>query len=122
MMLTRRKMIASIMTGVGATVLGVPLARGSDWREKFLALNFGVVSSENEADRIVVVSVIDLLSKSLRLRIIHMVWSSGRVSTPDLVLLRQAVREPSREQRTERGELGQRSRAQRRAPTVRSAP
>jgi phosphonate transport system substrate-binding protein len=52
-MLTRRKMILNLMTGMGLAVCGVPLiVRAEDWREKIATLNFGVVSSENEADRI----------------------------------------------------------------------
>jgi phosphonate transport system substrate-binding protein len=36
-----------------ATSLGLRIAEASDWRDKFSTLNFGVVSSENEADRVV---------------------------------------------------------------------
>jgi nucleotide-binding universal stress UspA family protein len=66
-------------------------------------------------------SVVDQVIRKAPLAVIT-VWSSGRVSTPDLTWLRQAVREPSSEQRTGRGELGQRSRTQRRPPRVRSTP
>lgn len=52
-MLTRRNMLIGTMTGLGVAALGIPLARGNEWRAKFSTLNFGVVSSENEADRIV---------------------------------------------------------------------
>lgn len=52
-MQTRREMILSPMTGIGAAILGVPsVAKANDWRNQFAALNFGVGSSENEADRI----------------------------------------------------------------------
>jgi phosphonate transport system substrate-binding protein len=52
-MQTRREMILSLMTGLGAVVLGVPSGvKANDWRDTFATLNFGVVSSENEADRI----------------------------------------------------------------------
>jgi phosphonate transport system substrate-binding protein len=51
-MLTRRNMLISTMTGLGVAALGIPFVRATDWRGKFSALNFGVVSSENEADRI----------------------------------------------------------------------
>ena len=51
-MLTRRNMLIASVMGLGATSLGLPLARANDWRDKFSTLNFGVVSSENEADRI----------------------------------------------------------------------
>ena len=51
-MLTRRNMLISTMTGLGVAVLRLPFVRASGWRGKFLRLNFGVVSSENEADRI----------------------------------------------------------------------
>jgi phosphonate transport system substrate-binding protein len=52
-MLTRRQMILSLTTGIGVAVLGVPVVvKADDWRDKFSTLNFGVVSSENEADRI----------------------------------------------------------------------
>ena len=52
-MLTRRKMILHLMTGMGATALGVPaIVKAENWRDKVATLNFGVVSSENEADRI----------------------------------------------------------------------
>jgi phosphonate transport system substrate-binding protein len=40
------------MTGLGVAALGIPCVRATDWRSKFSTLNFGVVSSENEADRI----------------------------------------------------------------------
>jgi phosphonate transport system substrate-binding protein len=51
-MLTRREMLITTMAGVGMTVLGVPFVGANEWRGKFSTLNFGVVSSENEADRI----------------------------------------------------------------------
>jgi phosphonate transport system substrate-binding protein len=51
-MLTRRNVLMSAMTGLGVAALGIPFARATDWRSKFSTLNFGVVSSENEADRI----------------------------------------------------------------------
>jgi phosphonate transport system substrate-binding protein len=51
-MLTRRNLLISTMTGLGVAALGIPFARATDWRSKFPTLNFGVVSSENEADRI----------------------------------------------------------------------
>jgi phosphonate transport system substrate-binding protein len=51
-MLTRRTLLRSMMTGLGTILVGVPLARANDWRITFPTLNFGVVSSENEADRI----------------------------------------------------------------------
>lgn len=40
------------MTGMGAALVGVPHVWANDWRATFPTLNFGVVSSENEADRI----------------------------------------------------------------------
>src|SRR5919106_2371329 len=52
-MRTRREMLISTMTGLGVAALGIPLVRANDWRSKLATLNFGVVSSENEADRIV---------------------------------------------------------------------
>jgi phosphonate transport system substrate-binding protein len=51
-MLTRRKALFGMLTGMGMAVIGMPLARADDWRKKFSTLNFGVVSSENEVDRI----------------------------------------------------------------------
>ena len=51
-MLTRRNMLIASVMGLGATSLGLPLARANDWRDKFSTLNFGVVSRENEADHI----------------------------------------------------------------------
>jgi phosphonate transport system substrate-binding protein len=51
-MLTRREMLISTVTGLGVTALGIPFAQANDWRSQFSTLNFGVVSSENEADRI----------------------------------------------------------------------
>jgi phosphonate transport system substrate-binding protein len=51
-MLTRRETLLGLITGMGVAVMGTPMARASDWRDKFQTLNFGVVSSENEADRI----------------------------------------------------------------------
>jgi phosphonate transport system substrate-binding protein len=51
-MLTRRDMLITTVMGLGATTLGLPVAKASDWRGTVSTLNFGVVSSENEADRI----------------------------------------------------------------------
>jgi phosphonate transport system substrate-binding protein len=51
-MLTRRTLLHSMMTGMGVTLVGVPVAWSNDWRATFPILNFGVGSSENEADRI----------------------------------------------------------------------
>jgi len=51
-MLTRRTLLRCLLTGMGATLVGVPPAWADDWRTTFRTLNFGVVSSENEADRI----------------------------------------------------------------------
>ena len=51
-MLTRRTLLGSMMTGIGTILAGVPLAWANDWRATFSTLNFGVGSSENEADRI----------------------------------------------------------------------
>jgi phosphonate transport system substrate-binding protein len=51
-MLTRRKALFGMLTGMGMALIGVPVVRADDWRKKFSTLNFGVVSSENEADRI----------------------------------------------------------------------
>jgi phosphonate transport system substrate-binding protein len=51
-MLTRRTLLGSMMTGIGTALVGVPLAWANDWRATFSTLNFGVGSSENEADRI----------------------------------------------------------------------
>ena len=52
LMLTRRNMLISTMAGLGVAVLRMPSVRANDWQGKFSTLNFGVVSSENEADRI----------------------------------------------------------------------
>ena len=52
MRLPRRTFLGSMMTGMGAALIGVPLAWASYWRATFSTLNFGVGSSENEADRI----------------------------------------------------------------------
>jgi phosphonate transport system substrate-binding protein len=51
-MLTRRTLLHSMMTGMGVTLVGVPVAWANDWRATFPTLNFGVESRENEADRI----------------------------------------------------------------------
>jgi phosphonate transport system substrate-binding protein len=51
-MLTRRTLLHSMMTGMGVTLVGVPVAWSNDWRATVPTLNFGVGSSENEADRI----------------------------------------------------------------------
>jgi phosphonate transport system substrate-binding protein len=45
-------MLITTVMGLGATTLGLPVAKASDWRGTVSTLNFGVVSSENEADRI----------------------------------------------------------------------
>jgi phosphonate transport system substrate-binding protein len=46
-------MLISTMAGLSMAALGIPCVRANDWRSKLSTLNFGVVSSENEADRIV---------------------------------------------------------------------
>jgi phosphonate transport system substrate-binding protein len=46
-------MLISTIAGLGVAALGIPFVRANDWRSKLSTLNFGVVSSENEADRIV---------------------------------------------------------------------
>ena len=51
-MQTRREMLISTITGLGVAALGIPWVRANEWRSQFSILNFGVVSSENEADRI----------------------------------------------------------------------
>jgi phosphonate transport system substrate-binding protein len=51
-MLTRRDMLITTIMGLGATSLGLPAEKSSDWRGTFSTLNFGVISNENEADRI----------------------------------------------------------------------
>jgi phosphonate transport system substrate-binding protein len=51
-MLTRRDMLITTVMGLGAASLGLPAAKASDWRGTFSTLNFGVISNENEADRI----------------------------------------------------------------------
>jgi phosphonate transport system substrate-binding protein len=51
-MLPRRDLLITTVMGLGATTLGLPVAQASDWRGTVSTLNFGVVSSENEADRI----------------------------------------------------------------------
>ena len=51
-MRTRREMLISTITGLGVAALGIPWLRANEWRSQFSTLNFGVVSSENEADRI----------------------------------------------------------------------
>lgn len=45
-------MLISTITGLGVAALGIPWVRANEWRSQFSILNFGVVSSENEADRI----------------------------------------------------------------------
>lgn len=52
-MQTRRELLIGTMAGLGVAGLGLPFVRASDWRSKRSTLNFGVVSSENEVDRIV---------------------------------------------------------------------
>ena len=49
---TRREMLISTITGLGVATLGIPRVHAQEWRSQFSTLNFGVVSSENEADRI----------------------------------------------------------------------
>src|SRR5262249_24098586 len=51
-MLTRRTLLHCLLTGMGATLVGASPGRADDWRTTFPTLNFGVVSGENEADRI----------------------------------------------------------------------
>src|SRR5262245_48280506 len=51
-MLTRRTLLRCLMAGMGATLVRPPHVWANDWRTTFPALNFGVVSGENEADRI----------------------------------------------------------------------
>jgi hypothetical protein len=51
-MLIRRDMLISTMPGLGVAALGIPWVSANEWRNEFAALNFGVVSSKDEADRI----------------------------------------------------------------------
>jgi hypothetical protein len=85
-MLTQRDMLISTMPGLGVATLGIPFVRASDWRSQFATPNLGVVSSENEADRIrintwdevafilimilLTVTLINLFSKTTRGRFI----------------------------------------------------
>ena len=48
---TRREMLINTITGLGVATLGIPRVHAQEWRSQFSTLNFGVVSSENEADR-----------------------------------------------------------------------
>jgi phosphonate transport system substrate-binding protein len=52
-MQTRREMLIRTITGLGVAALPLPRVSANEWRRQVSALNFGVVSSENEADRIV---------------------------------------------------------------------
>jgi hypothetical protein len=45
-------MLISTMPGLGVAALGVPWVSANERRNEFAALNFGVVSSKNGADRI----------------------------------------------------------------------
>ena len=66
-MLTRRDMLIGTVTGLSVAALGIPLVRADAWRNKFSILNFGVVSSENEADRIVrYKSLVAYMERSLK--------------------------------------------------------
>lgn len=49
---TRREMLIRTITGVGVAALGIPPVSANEWHSQFSTLNFGVVSSENEADRL----------------------------------------------------------------------
>jgi phosphonate transport system substrate-binding protein len=51
-MQTRREMLIRTITGLGVAALPLPRVSANEWRRQVSALNFGVVSSENEADRI----------------------------------------------------------------------
>jgi phosphonate transport system substrate-binding protein len=51
-MTTRRALILGAAAAAGGWWLQSRPAAGSDWRETFPELNFGVISSENEADRV----------------------------------------------------------------------
>jgi hypothetical protein len=51
-MLTRRDMLISTMPGLGGATLGIPWVSANEWRNGFATLHVGVVSSQNEADRI----------------------------------------------------------------------
>jgi len=67
-MMTRRDMLFGTVTGLGVAALGIPFVRATDWRGKFSTLNFGVVSSENESDRIVrYKSFVAYLERSLQM-------------------------------------------------------
>jgi phosphonate transport system substrate-binding protein len=46
-------MLISTITGLGVAALGMRWVSANEWRRQVSTLNFGVVSSENEADRIV---------------------------------------------------------------------
>ena len=51
-MLTRRDVLIASFIGLGVAAFDARLVRANDWRSRFPTLNSGVVSSENEADRI----------------------------------------------------------------------
>jgi phosphonate transport system substrate-binding protein len=51
-MQTRREMLIRTITGLGVAALPLTRVSANEWRRQVSALNFGVVSSENEADRI----------------------------------------------------------------------
>jgi phosphonate transport system substrate-binding protein len=52
-MATRRHVLVGLSTGLAALVVRPRTVRGAAWRSQFPMLAFGVVSSENEADRAV---------------------------------------------------------------------
>ena len=51
-MLTRRDIFITTMPGLGAAALGIPWVSAAEWRKQLVTLNFRLLSSENEADRI----------------------------------------------------------------------
>lgn len=51
MMLTRRRLLIGLGAALGLEASLPRAARAADWRQDFPILNFGVISSENEADR-----------------------------------------------------------------------
>jgi phosphonate transport system substrate-binding protein len=51
-MYTRRELLISTIAGLSVAAMGTPRVSTNGWRRQVPILNFGVVSSENEADRI----------------------------------------------------------------------
>jgi len=70
MTVTRRTVTALTLAGIATLALGAPSASAADWRQKYSEVTVGVVTSENEADRLMRYKpVLAYFEKALRVKV-----------------------------------------------------